>query len=549
LFRYSEPQYPEPTPGVWTHVAFVSDGEYVNLYYNGVYQTNFNPNGGLIDGGSDLDIGRRAGVNGQGFYGKLAMIRVSTAAKYVANFNPSLSYGVESDTRLMLGSNNPVTDLALYELNGVNTSANNLDTLYFSKATYPDLNTQIHAGDTVVNVAPGSLVNSITTGTVFTADPYNWGVHVSPGWPAVDTVNFSGPGRHPVSVQGAVGISTDFPNFQSLEFNQPEQDFLSTPASADWNFGTTYTIEFWMKANNASGDNIHIPGGQWGLINQTGWYGGMQNNSILIGLSANNLTIAQDPNNDIQFAEPTAGVWTHVAFVNNGGGSAQKLYYNGVEQTKVSGSYQSNGWTNTTATLYIGRLAPVYGSHFDGKMAMVRISNTAKYLNTFTSTTSYGVEADTKLFLGKVDPTVDSLAHAITNNGVTLISDFPVAPPIVGGFVFQNAGFNYSIDGIGYPTLTLIRGGTYTFDLTQITASHPWALRLSSGDTSVVPGTTGGTGNGGSGNNSSSGVFGTSPGGTVTTTVVYQVPLDAPSSIVYQCVYHSEMIGTINITN
>jgi hypothetical protein len=231
-------------------------------------------------------------------------------------------------------------------------------------------------------------------------------------------------------------------------FNQPEQDFLSTPASADWNLGTTYTIEFWIKANNASGANIHIPGGQWGLINQTGWYGGMQANSILIGLSENKLTIAQDPNNAIKFAEPTAGVWTHVAFVNNGGGSAQKVYYNGVEQTKTDGSYQSNGWTNTTADLYIGRLAPNYASHFDGKMAMVRISNTAKYTGAFTATTAYGVEADTKLFLGKLNPVVDSKAHAITNNGVALSSDFPVAPASI-------TITNVSISGSPNPPVTV----------------------------------------------------------------------------------------------
>jgi len=344
LYRNTEPTYPEPTPGQWTHVAFVSTGSGItNLYYNGVYQTNFY-GGPLNDGSTDLAIGRRGPTNNfQYFNGKLAMLRISNTAKYISGFNPSNSYGVESDTRLLLG-NNPTVD---------------------------------------------------------------------------------GTGNHPVSVQGAVGVSTDFPSFQSLVFNQPEQDFLSTPASADWNLGTTYTIEFWIKANHASGANINIPGGQWGLINQTGWYGGMQNNSILIGLSANNLTIAQDSNNDIQFAEPTAGVWTHVAFVNNGGGSAQKLYYNGVEQTKVSGSYQSNGWTNSTDDLYIGRLAPVYASHFDGKMAMVRISNTAKYTGAFTATTTYGVEADTKLFLDKFNPVVDAKAHPITNNGVTKSNSFP----------------------------------------------------------------------------------------------------------------------------
>jgi hypothetical protein len=430
LYRNTEPTYPEPTPGSWTHVAFVSTGTgLTNLYYNGVYQTNFS-GGSLNDGSTDLAIGRRGPTNNfQYFNGKLAMLRISNTAKYLTDFSPSLSYGVESDTRLLLG-NDPTVD---------------------------------------------------------------------------------GTGNHPVSIQGAVGVSTDFPNYQSLVFNQPEGDYLVTPASSDWNLGNNWTIEFWMKANNSSDSGIHIPGGQWGLIDQGGWYGGRPNNTILIGLYGGKLTIAQDRDNDITFAEPSVGgvpitlynvsspggwntgvnwsnlattggtgtglrisvvgagggyanaisivtpgsgytsgdvitatgessvsftigsctargVWTHVAVVNNGGGSAQKVYYNGVEQTKISGTYQSNGWTNTAGDLYIGRLSNHYGdyaSHFDGKLAMVRISNTAKYLNTFTSTTSYGVESDTVLFLDKFNPVVDAKAHPITNNGVTKSNSFP----------------------------------------------------------------------------------------------------------------------------
>jgi hypothetical protein len=210
----------------------------------------------------------------------------------------------------------------------------------------------------------------------------------------------------------------------SLVFNQPQGDYLSTPASADWNLGTTGTIEFWLNANNASSANINIPGGQWGLINQGGWYYGMPNNSsILIGLAGGKLSIAQSNTDDVKFAEPTAGVWTHVAVVYDSG--TQKVFYNGVEQTKTDGNYLGNGWTNSTSDLYIGRLAPTYQSHFDGKLAMVRISNTAKYLTAFTATTTYGVEADTKLFLGSVNPLVDAKGHTITNNGVTTSASFP----------------------------------------------------------------------------------------------------------------------------
>jgi hypothetical protein len=215
----------------------------------------------------------------------------------------------------------------------------------------------------------------------------------------------------------------------SLVFNQPQGDYLSTPASADWNLGNTWTMEFWIRSNNNSASNINIPGGQWGLINQGGWYGGMpDDNCILVGMAGGYLTINQSANDDIQFTEPTTQQWTHVAIVNNGGGSAQKVYYNGVEQVKVSGNYTTNGKTNTTADLYIGRLSNQYAgyaSHFDGKMALVRISNTAKYLTAFTATTTYGVEADTKLFLSLTTPLVDSKSHTITNNGVTTSTSFP----------------------------------------------------------------------------------------------------------------------------
>ncbi len=107
-------------------------------------------------------------------------------------------------------------------------------------------------------------------------------------------------------------------------------------------------------------------------------------------------------------------------------------------------------------------------------------------------------------------------------------------------FVFQNSGFNYSVDGYtgNFPTLTLVRGQLYYLNLTNITSSHPLALRLSSGSTSSVPGTVG--------NDPTNGAYGN---GSVLTVVTYRVPFDAPSSIVYQCIYHSGMIGTINIVD
>jgi hypothetical protein len=112
-------------------------------------------------------------------------------------------------------------------------------------------------------------------------------------------------------------------------------------------------------------------------------------------------------------------------------------------------------------------------------------------------------------------------------------------PGIEGGglFTFSSLGFNYFVSGLAgsFPTLTLVRGQLYYFNWNAVASSHPIALRLSNGNTAAVPGTTN--------NNPTTGQNSTN------TLTLYRVPLDAPSSIVYQCVFHSSMIGTINIVN
>ena len=207
----------------------------------------------------------------------------------------------------------------------------------------------------------------------------------------------------------------------SLEFVENEGDYLEAAGSSDWNLGDTWTIEFWLKTNAASAT---ANGGIWGLLNQVGW---STTNAIVVALSDNKLVYlsrAWNANDDVRYTEPTPGQWTHVAIANDAG--TQKVFYNGAEQTRVSGNVGSASYTNGSSPLRIGRLGPANGGTLNGKMALVRISNTAKYSTTFTPTTTYGVEADTKLFLSLTTPLVDSMSHTITNNGVTLSNDVPV---------------------------------------------------------------------------------------------------------------------------
>ena len=470
----------EPVPGIWNHVAYVADGGGdTRVYYNGILWATITAPGALSNGSSDLNIGRRAGVNGQGYLGKLAMIRISTTAKYVANFSPSTSYGVGADTRLMLGSDTPLVDLSIYELNDVTLTSSNGNNLYIPKSTYPDLNNQIQVGYTVVN-ADNLTSSSTVTAAVYTADPDNWGVSISPNMISVTRVNFSGPGEHPISVSGAVTVSDDFPSFQSLVFAESQGDYLQVAGSSDFNLGTTWTIEFWLNANASSSG---ASGGIWGLLNQVGW---STTNNIVVALSDAKLvflSVAESANADVRYTEPTPGQWTHVAIVNNAG--TQKVYYNGVEQTKVSGTFGTASYTNGTDPLRIGRLGPQNGGTFDGKMAMVRISDSAKYLTEFTPTTTYNFETGTKLFLSKFTPTVDTVQHTITNNGVTTSTDVPQSftghlNPYSGG----NLGATYSL--FGDPNITAFSAIPVGARITSNLAG--FGIRLVTGNTSIPAG-------------------------------------------------------------
>jgi hypothetical protein len=86
------------------------------------------------------------------------------------------------------------------------------------------------------------------------------------------------------------------------------------------------------------------------------------------------------------------------------------------------------------------------------------------------------------------------------------------------------------IDGSNNPTLNLLRGFTYTFNINA--SGHPFYIK-----TSQTTGT---------GNQYTSGVTGN---GTQSGTLTFAVPYNAPSTLYYICQYHSAMKGTISISD
>ena len=79
----------EPPPGVWTHVAIVSDNTTLSVYYNGAAQSVSGSGGNLDDNKYALSIGCRGPLNNfQFFNGSLYGIRINNTVVYTENFIP-----------------------------------------------------------------------------------------------------------------------------------------------------------------------------------------------------------------------------------------------------------------------------------------------------------------------------------------------------------------------------------------------------------------------------------------------------------------------------
>lgn len=96
--------------------------------------------------------------------------------------------------------------------------------------------------------------------------------------------------------------------------------------------------------------------------------------------------------------------------------------------------------------------------------------------------------------------------------------------------VTNNGSSDYVIDGANDPTLYLMRGFTYKFDVNA--SGHPFYIK-----TALVTGV---------GNQYTTGV---TNNGTESGTVTFAVPYNAPSTLYYICQYHGGMNGTINISD
>ena len=132
-----------------------------------------------------------------------------------------------------------------------------------------------------------------------------------------------------------------------------------------------------------------------------------------------------------------------------------------------------------------------------------------------------------------VSTTGTSVFNNISVSGVITATTFRGEGGVTRWTVGANGSSDYTFTGIGFtqttndPDLHLVRGQTYEFD-NQSGGSHPFEIRTTGGQT---------YNHGVTNNGASSGI------------IKFQVPYNAPTSLVYVCTSHGGMVGNIYIDN
>lgn len=188
---------------------------------------------------------------------------------------------------------------------------------------------------------------------------------------------------------------------------------------SDWNLGNNWTIEWWQK----------IPEGVDGFLSVLCQDANVPTYSgIDVFVNAGSIQMF---NAGLQFSEApaTRGQWNHIAIQKNSATGLITAYINGLQRA-VSGSHPGTIAPSSPMNVCIGSRtydggANFYGQYFNGQLANIRISNTARYSGPFIVPTTVVTDAGTVLALdgstGSGGMLVDeSSQHTITNNGATI---------------------------------------------------------------------------------------------------------------------------------
>ena len=213
--------------------------------------------------------------------------------------------------------------------------------------------------------------------------------------------------------------------------------------------------------------------------------------------------------------------WQPAADATSGGGSADATTLDGLDSTYFL-NYNNLNNKPTIATAFTGLTdTPANFTGAAGRFVKVNAGGTA--LEFVTSS------AASTAFNDLTDVTASGAAQGDViyyNGSAWVLQNGPVTRWNLG----TNGAQDYTFSGPGFPTTTndpvlyLSRGQTYIF-VNGGGSTHPFEIRVSNGGSAY-----------------SSGVSGSQSG-----TQVFTVPMNAPSTLYYQCTSHGGMGNTINI--
>ena len=226
---------------------------------------------------------------------------------------------------------------------------------------------------------------------------------------------------------------------------------------------------------------------------------------------------------------PTAGQdlkwsdtkWQPAADSTSGGGASDASTLDGLDSTYFL-NYNNLNNKPTIATAFTGLTdTPANFSGAEGRFVKVNAGGTAlEFVTSSAASTAFNDLTD-------VTTTGAAQGDVVYYNGTAwVLQNGPVTRWNLG----TNGAQDYTFSGPGFPTTTndpvlyLSRGQTYVF-VNGGGSTHPFEIRVSNGGSAY-----------------SSGVSGSQSG-----TQVFTVPMNAPSTLYYQCTAHSGMGNTINI--
>jgi len=240
---------------------------------------------------------------------------------------------------------------------------------------------------------------------------------------------------------------------------------------------------------------------------------------------------------------PNADTYT-VSFLSviNTAGVSNPSFATAMSLTVVTDSTAATATvtTITNTLLGAGSLAssttPTVGGNDDGYWTLA-LPFSIEYLGTSYNTiyvgtnhyVTFGSGSSVYIGLNATTPNLPKIMWSCADNSVQRIY-YGTEGSGSGTYTVTNTGASdYVINSNSDPTLTLQRGGTYTFNVNA--SGHPFWIQTVAGAYS-------------SGNIYNTGV---TNNGAQNGTITFTVPNNAPSTLYYVCQYHSLMQGTINI--